>query len=209
VAAADREQLLIQEAFENKLLTEQEYNTKTQALAKARATIREQEVAHYESIASAIASTFGTLADIAGRQTVAGKALAIAQTTIQTFQSAIGAFKGMVTTIPGPAGIALGIAAQAGALANGFAAVKKIVSTKIPGASDSAGSTQAGASLPAAPVAPTPQTVNTTIDQQSVNAIGNAAAGGVNAIRAYVVEQDSAAAAARAARLQGAAVLGG
>jgi hypothetical protein len=208
-AAADQEQLLLQQAFENKLITEQEYNTKVATLAKARATIREQEAAHYEAVASAVASTFGTLADIAGRQTVAGKALAIAQTTIQTFQSAIGAFKGMVTTVPGPAGIALGIAAQAGALANGFAAVKKIISTKIPGASDTAGSTPTGAAVPAAPVAPTPQTVNTTIDQQSVNAIGNVAAGGVNAVRAYVVEQDSAAAAARAARLQGAAVLGG
>jgi hypothetical protein len=208
-AAVDQEQLLIQQAFENKLLTEQEYNTKVAALANARATIREQEVAHQQAIANAIASTFGMLADLAGRQTVAGKALAVAQTTIQTFQSAIGAFKGMVTTIPGPAGIALGIAAQAGALANGFAAVKKIIATKVPGASDTAGGAPTALAAQAAPLTPTPQTVNTTIDQNSVNAIGNVAAGGVNAVRAYVVEEDSAAAAARAARLQGAAVLGG
>lgn len=207
MAAVEAEQNLVQQAFDNKLITEQDYNTKVAALSAARATIREQEAAHYEAVAGAIASTFGTLANIAGKQTVAGKALAIAQTTIQTFQSAIGAFKGMVTTIPGPAGIALGIVAQAGALANGIAAVKQIISVKIPGASDTGGSIPAGIPTPAAPIAPTQST--TSLDQTSINNIGNAAAGGVNAVRAYVVEQDSAAAAARAARLAGAAVLGG
>lgn len=209
MAAVDAEQNLVQQAFDNKLITEQDYNTKVAALAAARVTIREQEAAHYEAVAGAIASTFGTLADIAGKQTVAGKALAIAQTTIQTFQSAIGAFKGMVTTIPGPAGIALGIVAQAGALANGIAAVKKIIAVKVPGASDTGGAAPTGVTTPAAPIAPIPTQTSTSLNQDSINGIGNVAAGGVNAVRAYVVEQDSAQAAARAARLQGAAILGG
>lgn len=206
--AAKREQELIQTAFDNKVITEQEYNTKVAALAEARKTIRDAERTHNEAVANAVAGTFGTLADIAGKQTVIGKGLAIAQTTIQTYQSAIGAYKGMVTTIPGPIGIGLGIVAAAGALKTGLDAVKKIVSTKIPGASDTAGSAPTGLTVPAAPVAPTPQTVNTSIDQNSVNAIGNAANGGVNAVRAYVVESDNTASANRAARLAGAAVLG-
>jgi hypothetical protein len=205
--AVNQEQALVQTAFDNKLITEQDYNTKVAALSTARQSIRDQERAHNEAIAGAIASTFGTLADIAGKQTVAGKALAIAQTTIQTYQSAIGAYKGMVTTIPGPIGIGLGVVAAAGALKTGLDAVKKIIATKVPGAGDAGGAAPTTVSVAAAPIAPT-QT-STSLDANSINAVGNAAAGGVNAVRAYVLEQDSAEAMNRAARLQGAAVLGG
>jgi hypothetical protein len=205
--AVKQEQDLVQAAFDNKLISEQDYNTKVAALSAARQSIRDQERAHNEAIANAIAGTFGTLANIAGKQTVVGKALAIAQTTIQTYQSAIGAYKGMVTTIPGPVGIALGAVAAAGALKTGLDAVKKIIATKIPGAADAGGAAPTGITTPAAPIAPT-QT-STSLDQGTINNIGNAAAGGVNSIRAFVVEQDSAAAVNRAARLAGAAVLGG
>jgi hypothetical protein len=205
--AAKQEQDLVKTAFDNKLITEQEYNTKVAALTEARKSIRDQERAHNQAVAGAIATSFGTLADIAGKQTVLGKALAIAQTTIQTYQSAIGAYKGMVTTIPGPVGIGLGVIAAAGALKTGIDAVKKIVATKIPGTGDAGGSAPTAIPLPTAPIAPTQS--STAIDQNSINSIGNAAAGGVNAVRAYVVEQDNANAAARAARLVGAARLGG
>jgi hypothetical protein len=204
--AVDQEQALVQKAFDDKVITEQEYNTKIAALAEARKNIRDQERAHNQAVGNAIASTFGTIAEIAGKQTVLGKALSIAQTTIQTYQSAVGAYRGMVTTIPGPIGITLGIAAAAGALKTGLDAVKKIIATKIPGTADAGGSAPTALVTPAAPVAPT-QT-STQIDQQSINDIGNAAAGGVNAVRAYVVESDSSNAANRAARLAGAAVLG-
>ncbi len=198
---------MIDEAFQTKLLTEEQYNTKVAALADARKTIRDAEKTHNANILKAIGDALGTLSEIAGKQTAVGKALAIAQTTISTYQSAIGAFKGMVTTIPGPVGIALGVVAAAGALATGISAVKKIISTKIPGQGDAGGAAPTAIAAPAAPIAPT-QT-STSLDANSINDIGNAAAGGVNAVRAYVVESDNAAAANRAARLAGAAVLGG
>lgn len=205
--AVKQEQDLVQQAFDNKLITEQEYNTKVAALSEVRKSIRDQEQAHNEKITSAIGNAFGTLSEIAGKQTAVGKALAIAQTTISTYQSAIGAFKGMVTTIPGPVGIALGAVAAAGALATGISAVKKIISTKVPGQGDSGGAAPTAITAPTPPIAPT-QT-STSLDANTINNIGNAAAGGVNSVRAYVVEQDNAAAANRAARLAGAAVLGG
>lgn len=203
--AVKQEQDLVQAAFDNKLITEQEYNAKTAALSDARKSIRDEERKHNEKVVNAIGDAFETLSEIAGKQTTAGKALAVASTTIKTFQGAISAFTGMVDNIPGPVGIALGIVAAAGAVANGIAAVKKIIAVPVPGGGGS-GSAPTGIPL-SAPLAPV-QT-STKIDQSSINGIGNAAAGGVNAVRAYVVEQDSKEAAARAARLQGAAVLGG
>ena len=71
---------------------------------------------------------------VAGKATGEGKALAIASTTIDTIQSGVSAFKGMTSTIPGPVGIALGAVAAAGALASGYASVKKILAVKVPGA---------------------------------------------------------------------------
>lgn len=208
-AAVDAQQQLVQDAFDQQIITEADYNIKVAGLAEARKTIREQEAAHHQLVASSVANALSTLSEIAGKQTLLGKALAIASTTISTYQSAIGAFKGMVTTIPGPVGIALGVVAAAGALATGIAAVKKIVAVQVPGkGGGGAGSVPTGLPAAAAPVAP--QQTGTKLDADSLNNIGNAAAGGVNrSFKAYVVEQDSSAAANRAARLQGASVLGG
>jgi len=76
--------------------------------------------------------TFGNLAALAGRESAAGKALAIAQTTIDTYKGATAAFSGMVSAIPGPVGIAAGVVAAAVAVASGVANVRKIASTQTP-----------------------------------------------------------------------------
>ena len=86
--------------------------------------------------------TFGNLAAIAGKESAAGKAFAIAQTTIDTYQSATAAFKSFSGM--GPWGVAAGIAAAAAAVASGIANVKKIASTKTPGGSSSGGSSSGG-----------------------------------------------------------------
>ena len=73
---------------------------------------------------------FGTLASIFGEESKAGKAAAIAQTTIDTYQSAVSAFKALSgIPIVGPA---LGAIASAGAITAGFKAVKQITATKTP-----------------------------------------------------------------------------
>jgi len=100
-----------------------------------------------------------------GTQSALGKGVAIASTTIDTIQMGVAAFKGMVATFPGPWGIAAGAAAAAGVLINGFAQVKKIQATKIPGAPDSGGG-NVSASVPAAPVIPRVQGDTGTMVQQ-------------------------------------------
>lgn len=72
-----------------------------------------------------------------GEETAAGKATAIASTTISTYQAAMSAYASLAgIPIVGPA---LGIAAAAAAVAAGAANVKEIVNTKIPYGSDTSG----------------------------------------------------------------------
>jgi len=75
-------------------------------------------------------NAFGSLAAIFGAESKAGKAAAIAQTTIDTLQGAIAAYKSLAgIPIVGPV---LGGIAAAGATAAGFKAVKQITATKTP-----------------------------------------------------------------------------
>lgn len=164
------------------------------------------------ALADATAGVLSGLSELFGRQTAAGKVAALAQIAINT---AVGFVQGLriaqqsaAAAGPGAAFVfPVFYATQIAAVLAAASRAKAVLS------SGNSGGTASTASAPSvsqqAPLTPAPQTVNTTIDQQSVNDIGNAAAGGVNSIRAFVVESDSAAAAQRAARLAGAAVLGG
>lgn len=119
------------------------------------------------------------LSAIVDQNSVAGKAIAVAQAIINTYQGA--------TKALGQGG-ALGFVTAGAVIAAGIMNVKKIVSTKIPSAKGT-GSVQGGAAAPgisaSAPIAPPqPQAQTTTLDSQSINAIGS------QTTRAYVVESD-------------------
>lgn len=75
-------------------------------------------------------STFGSLTAIMGKESAAGKAMAVAQATIDTYKSAVSAYSAM-SAIP-VVGPALGAVAAAAAVAAGIANVKKITATKPP-----------------------------------------------------------------------------
>jgi hypothetical protein len=78
-----------------------------------------------------VADALGGLSQLLGESTVAGKAVSIAQAIINTYEGA--------TKALGQGGI-FGPVAAAGVIASGLATVNKIVSTKIPGTSDTASS---------------------------------------------------------------------
>lgn len=80
----------------------------------------------------AVQSTIGQVASLFNKNSIAFKALASAQALIQTYQSAQAVFTGMTSTIPGPVGIALGIAGAAAAVLSGLANVARINSVKTP-----------------------------------------------------------------------------
>lgn len=205
--ALDAEQALLTEAFNNKILKEEEYGTRVQALTEKRKKILELETAHRKAQAEEAAGVLEKLSELIGKKTLAGKLLGIAAATINTFQGASEALK-QPSTLPSPFDVIAKIVNVTAVIAAGLKTVKAIASVQVPGGGGGGQSVSAPSlTTPAAPIAPT-QT-STSLDQGTINNIGNAAAGGVNGIRAFVVEQDSQAAAQRAQRLAGAAVLGG
>jgi hypothetical protein len=124
-------------------------------------------------------SALTILSAIIDQNSVAGKAIAVAQAIINTYQGA--------TRALGQGGV-LGFVGAGAVIAAGLINVKKIVSTNIPSAKGT-GTVGGGASAPSlnasAPLAPPqPQAQTTTLDNRTINAIGN------QAVRAYVVEND-------------------
>ncbi len=95
--------------------------------AKQRKEIEETVQKNKLTLAS---NTFGQLASILGESSAAGKAAAIAQTTIDTYQSATAAYKALAgIPVVGPA---LGAVAATAAIVSGIANVKKITAVKDP-----------------------------------------------------------------------------
>ena len=94
-----------------------------QELSDAKKAISDAEKEAKLANASAIGKAAGDLSNILGQQTVAGKSLAIAQATIDTY---VGATKALAQ------GGFLGIATAGIVAAAGFLNVKKIINTKVP-----------------------------------------------------------------------------
>lgn len=141
-----------------------------------------------EVLLQTTASALTNLSMVAGRETVAGKALAIASSIINTYQGA--------TKALAQGGIAGPIAA-AGIIAAGLAAVKQIVSVKVPNQSGGGMGVSAPSLNTQSPLNPTTIAANqVTLDQRSINAIGN------KAIRAYVIESEITSAQQKIRRIQ-------
>jgi len=98
--------------------------------ANANKAITKDEQQYKAQALAAGANALNQAAELLGKDTVAGKAAAIASTTINTYQSAIAAYKSLAgIPIVGPA---LGGIAAALAVATGLKAVQQITSTPVP-----------------------------------------------------------------------------
>jgi hypothetical protein len=142
--------------------------------------------------------TLSIVGGIVDQNSAAGKAIAVTQAIINTYQ---GASKAIAQ------GGILGPVAAAATIAAGLINVKKIVSTKIPSAKGAGNVAESGApsmsmaSAPISPSAPIQNTV-TSLSQQSINQMGSAAG------RAYVVESDITSQQEKIIRINRAARLG-
>ncbi|MBQ5904219.1 MAG: hypothetical protein IIW89_07820, partial [Alistipes sp.] len=97
-------------------------------LEKAKQALQKNGLAVAANIADSVAG-------IVGKETALGKAMAVASTTISTYQSATEAYKSMAgIPIVGPA---LGAAAAAAAVVSGIANVKSILAVKTDGSTTS------------------------------------------------------------------------
>lgn len=203
VKAIEDEQILLKKAFDDKVISETEYNAQLKSLSNSRKKIDELEAEKKIENAQKIGGVISQLGSLFAEETVAAKAAAVASATIDTYAAAWAAFKNAQKnpiSILGPAYpyISAGIA-----VAGGIANIKKILAVKTPKGSGSAGAsapTGGVASIPNFPAAPlTPQAETTLLNQGQVNQIGNVAA------RAYVVESDVSGNQQRIQRLERAA----
>lgn len=152
--------------------------------AAAKKRIDELEKESKIATAYQIADITAGISNIIGQETAAGKAIAIASATIDTYLSASTIFKQASKnpiTVVNPAYPYL---MAAPAVLGGIARVKQIASVSIPrgGGGGSAGMPSMSSASPMMPQIPQAQTTN--ISQQSINDLGN------QAVRAYVVESD-------------------
>jgi hypothetical protein len=126
--------------------TEEERTMALRENAKAREEIEKAATAAKVANAEAVAGLFGQMSELLGKETAAGKAAAIAETTISTYLAAQKAYASLAgIPIVGPA---LGAVAAGVAIATGLMNVKKILSVKTPDASGGGGS-NAGGGAPA------------------------------------------------------------
>jgi hypothetical protein len=127
----------LKSALDKGTITKEQYTQRDKQLAQARKDINKQEVASNQEKTKLIGDALGQLSTIVGQDTTAGKAFAIAKATIDTYQSAVAAYKSLAgIPVIGPA---LGAIAAAAAVASGVATVKKIVAVQVPNAPTNAG----------------------------------------------------------------------
>lgn len=136
-------------------------------------------------LAESVSAGLAVASEALGKQTAAGKAAAIAETTINTYKSAQSAYASLSgIPIVGPA---LGAVAAGIAVAAGLANVKKILSVKTPGGAGS-GSAPSASAVPAS-AAPT-----TTFISSRDNQLASSISGSINnkptVVKAIVVSKD-------------------
>jgi hypothetical protein len=162
-------------------------NTETTKInTEARKKLTEEEFKAKIAQAQEASNTLSQLSDLVGQQTAAGKALAIASATINTYVGVTQALK-QESTLPSPFDVIAKVANVATVLATGFKAVKAITSVQVPGGGGVAGGASPTMGSVSAPVAAAPQfnVVGTSGTNQIAQSLGNQAP-----VKAYVVAND-------------------
>ena len=193
--------------FSQGLIKEDEYNKQKQGLTDARIKLIELEKQGQMSMLQAYAEVAGGISQLVGQNTAVGKALAIAQTTIDTYVSTSAMYaqasKNPITIL----NPAYPYIVAASSVIAGIARVKAIASVKVPfsggggGAAPSVAAPNISTSAPIRPTLPLTQTI-TQLQSGSINQLQNAS------VRAYVVESDITSGQERIRRLNRAARLG-
>jgi len=137
-----------------------------------------------------VGNALSSFSELAGKETAAGKALAIASTLIQTYQSAQSSYASLAPIpVVGPA---LGVAAAGAAVYAGMKQIQNIKKTKVPGGGGG-GSASGGGSVGAAAAIsapPAPPSFN-VVGSSETSVLGDAVAGQTNEpVKAYVVSND-------------------
>lgn len=154
----NKDEVALRDALAKKEITQAEHDKRMAQTSRARRELDRLEERSAVEKTQLVSDALGQLSSIVGQDTVAGKAFAVAKATIDTYSSAVAAYKAL-SGIPiyGPA---LGAIAAAAAVASGIATVRKIVSVQVPNAQGGA-SGNLTQTTPAAPSErPTPINVS-------------------------------------------------
>ena len=131
-----RNEQALKDALSKGAINQDEYTKRISGSSKARRELDRAEKDSSVEKTKVVSDALGQLSSIVGQDTVAGKSFAIAKATIDTYQSAVAAYKALAgIPIYGPA---LGAIAAAAAVASGIATVKKIISVQVPNAAGGA-----------------------------------------------------------------------
>jgi putative Mn2+ efflux pump MntP len=178
----DEKQNLLDEFYKAGRISDDKYTAETEANSKARIEIDKLEQQAKFQNAQIAAQLLGTVSDIVGKNTAAGKATAIAATTIDTYLGAQKAYASQL--IPGdPSSPIRAAIAAAIAVAGGIKNVRAIARTPVPGGGGGVSAPNIAASAPAVTSAVP------TIGTSPVTALGTMMQN-QPPLRAFVVESE-------------------
>ncbi len=162
-------------------IVEQGYKS-SKELAAADLKIKQEKAKGEIDLLFAVSNTAGQIADLLGKESQAGKVLAIGQALINTY---LGISAGVKLGFPAA------IPAVLAASVTGFKAVKSIMAVNIPGGGGG-GSMPSGASSSASFTAPMTAPIQSGVNVQQTSAVGttNVNLQNQTVIKAYVVESD-------------------
>ena len=176
--ATEEERANIIASFDAKIKAQKDKDREAERLAEE--ALQKQKIA-------IIGQTFGAIAGILGENSKAGKAAAIAQATINTYQGMTEVFSSP-STLPEPFGTIQKIASAGTILASGLKAVGSIKSQKLPSISGGRGG-GGGVSSAAAPTLAAPSF--NIVGQTGTNQLAESISGQEKQpIKAYVVSSD-------------------
>ena len=201
--AIQEQQRINEENYNKGIADRNAYLARKKELDNAEMQLDEQVYENKVALAQGVSGIISSLSELAGRDTAAGKALAIANATIDTFVSASTIFRQAAKNPITIANPAYPYIAAAPAVISGIARVKQIASIKVPGGGASATQpiSQGATGAPIAPSAPLVNT-RTQLDAATIQQMGSATN------RAYVVESDVTNSQERIRRINRAARLG-
>jgi hypothetical protein len=178
----DQKQALLDEQYKNDLISQKEYNAATEENTNARIELDKAEANAKLENAARVSGLLAGISDLVGKNTAAGKATAIAATTIDTYLGAQKAYASQL--IPGdPSSPVRAAIAAAIAVAGGIKNVRAIARTPVPGG-------KGGASAPdISAAAPQVASAVPTVGSSPVTALGQVMQN-QPPLRAYVVESE-------------------
>jgi hypothetical protein len=173
-------------------------------LSEGRVKVYEQEQEAKSQLRQLEMDGVSAVIELVGAKTAVGKAIAVASTTISTYEAAQKAYSAQI--IPGdPTSVVRAVIAAAASVAVGLARVKGILSVQVPGGKSGGVSTP---SIPASASSTIQSQVQSqapvSINQNQVNQLGNK-----GNIRAYIIDADIQNSEKRNQRIERASVLGG